>query len=95
MKNFWRHFKLPLIVTPVVVAIMIIIGIATVGQLKGSRLRKRAESLGQGMAVVSLIIIAPFWFYGAAQFGKERREALKKAKSKTVKKRRNPEEMSD
>jgi hypothetical protein len=80
MKDFLRHFKLSLIVTPIILLITTVVGIALVTQFKGANLKRRSEMLGQGMAIASMVLIAPFWIYGAIQLGKERRAALDSAK---------------
>lgn len=73
-----RHFKLPLIVTGVVVALALVFGLAAVTWIHQSKLsdRKklaRAQMLGAGTAVTTCLVIVPFWLFAAAKVGKERR----------------------
>lgn len=93
MQRFLRHFKLPLIVTAIAFVMMIVaglIGMTWIVQSRGPNKNERAAMLGQGLGVLTGVIVAPFWIYGAYQSGKERREALKKssAKSKSASPRR-------
>lgn len=84
-----RHFKLPLIVTAITVAIALVvgIGIATViyrAKISDRQKMARAEMLGGGMGIGVLVIIFPFWILAAGKVGKERRaarEAEQKAKA--------------
>ena len=88
MRRFWRFFKVPVIVTAVAFVTMIVAGLVCVmwiTQSGGPNQEQRAAMLGQGLATVTGILVAPFWIYSAYEAGKERREALKKeaaAKSK-------------
>lgn len=75
-----RHFKLPLIVTAITLAVALVAGIAIVTVIhrsgKSEREKKeRAELLGGGMAIGVLMISFPFWIFAAAKVGKERRAA--------------------
>lgn len=75
-----RHFKLPLIVTGVALLLALIAGIAMVTWIHRSPISdrqktERAQKLGGATAITILLVIAPFWFIGAARFGKERRAA--------------------
>lgn len=76
-----RHFKLPLIVTAITLAVAIMGGIAIVTVIHRAKIsdrekKARAEKLGGGVGVGVLLIITPFWLIGASKFGKERRAAL-------------------
>lgn len=95
MEHFLRHFKLALIVTAVAFVLMIVtglIGVTWIVQSRGPNKNERAAMLGQGLAVLTGVIVTPFWIYGAYQSGKERRKTLKKAsaKSKSTNPRRKP-----
>jgi hypothetical protein len=73
-----RHFKLPLIVTGVALALTLILGIVTVTWIDGSPLsnrqkEQRAQRLGTGAAAVLCVVVAPFWLASAARLGKQRR----------------------
>ena len=81
----FRFFKLPLIVTAVVFLLVVLAGIASffwIGSLPIPDREKaqRATMLGTGLGTMACFIIAPFWFYGAAQAGKVRRAALAQKK---------------
>lgn len=80
-----KQFRVPLVATAVVFVLMVVIGVASMGVIynsSGSNRKKaeRAGMLGTGIATVGCIAIAPFWFYTAAQIGKERRK--KKAQAR-------------
>jgi Na+/proline symporter len=79
-----RHFKLPLIVTAIAFVVCIAVGIAGATLMIGSggNVEKRAEILGQATGALTMLVIAPFWIYGAYQFGKERRAAQSKPQAK-------------
>ncbi|MCA9107416.1 MAG: hypothetical protein R3B96_15025 [Pirellulaceae bacterium] len=73
-----RHFKLPLIVTAIVFVLMIVASIAAFVWLGSQKipdrqLAERAGLLGSGIATLGMFVIAPFWLWGAAMLGKERR----------------------
>ena len=74
-----RHFKLPLVVTAITLAVALLAGIGIVTVIYKAKIsdrekKARAEMLGGGVGV--LLIITPFWLIGASKFGKERRAAL-------------------
>lgn len=73
-----RHFKIPLIVSAIVLVLMIAVGLAAAVWIakSGGGTEQRAQMLGQGLAMLTTILVFPFWIYGAAQYGKERRERL-------------------
>lgn len=76
-----RHFKLPLIVTAIVLVLAIGGGAFGITQIHRSgksnrEKRERAELLGGGVATLVCFIIFPFWIFAAAKVGKERRAAL-------------------
>jgi hypothetical protein len=85
-----RHFKLAMIVTATALIVCIVLGIAGVTWIHGSRgnTDKRAEMLGQGLGTLTTLVIAPFWIYGAYNLGKERRAAQSKPRAKTLPRRR-------
>ncbi len=76
-----RHFKLPLIVTGITLAVALIASIVIVTVIHRAKIsnrekKARAEKLGGGVSVGVLLIITPFWLIGASRFGKERRAKL-------------------
>lgn len=76
-----RHFKLPLVVTAITLAVALLAGIGIVTVIYKAKIsdrekKARAEMLGGGVGVGVLLIITPFWLIGASKFGKERRAAL-------------------
>ncbi len=76
-----RHFKLPLIITGVTLFVAIAGGIGVITWIHKSKISdrekaERAQKLGGGFAIVTLLIIAPPWLFAAAKFGKERRAKL-------------------
>ena len=86
MQQFLRHFKLSIIVTAVALVVMIVaglIGVSMIVKSGGGNSNERAAMLGQGLAVLTGILVSPFWIYGAYEMGKERRAALKKASTKS------------
>lgn len=78
-----RHFKIPLIVSAIVLVLMIAVGSAAVVWIakSGGTTDRNAQMLGQGLAILTSVLVFPFWIYGAAQYGKERRERLAGARS--------------
>lgn len=79
-----RHFKLPLIVTGIMFALVLTLGVAgaiAIAQSGGSNREKeaRAQMLGSGSAMLLGVVVAPFWWIAAAKLGKERRAAKKSA----------------
>ncbi len=82
-----RHFRLPLIVTGIVFALVVVAAIGgimyidKVGKSDGEK-RARGEKLGYGIGTFAGILIAPFWLFAAANLGKERRKALEASKIK-------------
>lgn len=86
MQRFLHHFKLAMIVTGIAFVLMIVVGLIGVSMIVksgGRNANERASMLGGGLATLTGIIVAPFWIYGAYEAGKERREALKKASTKS------------
>lgn len=80
-----RHFKLPLIITGVTLFVAIAAGLGVITWIHKSKLSdrekaERAQKLGGGFAIVTLLIIAPPWLFAAAKFGKERRAKLEAEK---------------
>lgn len=97
MQRFLRFFKLPLIVSGIAFVLMIVVGLVGVTwivQSGGPNTDERAGMLGGGLATLTGILIAPFWIYGAYEEGKERREALKKAKAQAKSKSAGPRKKS-
>ena len=93
MKTYWRHFKVPLIVTAITLTIMTFVGAALVGPpqpLPDGALNPRAANLGQNLGLLAALIATPFWVYAVLQAGKERRAELKQARSKPASSRRKP-----
>jgi hypothetical protein len=84
MQRFWRHFKLPTIVTVIALILMVISGLIAVNWIirSGQATEERAKMLGSGLATVTAIIVAPFWIYAAYVAGKERRAELRKMSQK-------------
>ncbi len=75
-----RHFKLPLIVTGIVLPLVLVLGIVGVTWIHQSPISNRekelrGQKLGSGAATMMCVVIGPFWLYAAAKFGKERRAA--------------------
>lgn len=74
-----RHFKLPIIVTAIALVLafgsVLLIG-TTIHRAKASNRQKmeRAQKLGLGIGVITLLVIAPFWLVAAGKVGKERRQ---------------------
>lgn len=81
MNTYWRHFKLPLIMTVLTLTIMTFVGAALIGPSQPSpdgAPHQSAVKLGQNLGLVGTLILVPFWVYAVLAAGKERREALKK-----------------
>ena len=75
-----RHFRVPLIVTGIALALAVLLGIAGVTwvhrtETSSRRKTERAQQLGQGMALATCLVVAPFWLAAAAKVGKARRKA--------------------
>ncbi|MDB5337890.1 MAG: hypothetical protein JWN70_3509 [Planctomycetaceae bacterium] len=91
VKTYWRHFKLPLIVTALTLTIMTFVGAALIGPVQpapaGSP-NQQAAKLGQNLGLLATLIVAPFWVYGVLAAGKERRQELKNARPKPANSRR-------
>lgn len=73
-----RHFKLPLIITGVTLFIAVVAGMGVVTWIHRSKVSdrdkaERAQKLGGGCAILTLLVIAPPWLFAAAKFGKARR----------------------
>lgn len=84
-----RHFKLPLIITSVTLVIAVAAGIGVVTWIHKSKIsdrekKARAEMLGGGFGILTLIIITPPWLFAAAKFGKERRAQQEAAKAESA-----------
>jgi hypothetical protein len=88
-----KHFKVPMIATAVVFALMLITGVVAITMItnsSGSSREKtqRAQMAGAGVATLGGICIAPFWILAAAKLGRERREQLKKSQTSRTRKSR-------
>jgi Na+/H+-translocating membrane pyrophosphatase len=74
-----RHFKLPLLVTGVALLALIVgtVIVTSIHRSKSSGARKleRAQMAGGAVAVITVVVIAPFWLIAAARVGRERRQA--------------------
>ena len=75
-----RHFRVPLIVTGIVLVLALLLGIAGVTwvhrtETSSRRRTERAQQLGRGMALATCLVVAPFWLAAAAKVGKARRKA--------------------
>jgi len=93
VKTYWRHFKVPLIVTAITLTIMTFVGAAFVGPPQPAPdgvPNQQAANLGQSLGLLATLITAPFWVYAVLQAGKERREELKQARPKPANSRRKP-----
>lgn len=89
-----RYFKLPLIVTGIVVFLVVIaggFGIYYIDKNSKSDQEKeyRGERFGQGLGAFAGILVAPFWLFAAAKMGKEKRLAKAEAKSKVFSQKKN------
>lgn len=87
-----RHFRLPLVVTGITLALVLMLGIAGVAWIHrsaGSQREKelRSQRLGSGAATATSLVIAPFWVFAAARLGKERRAAGDAARAKPGRRR--------
>lgn len=92
-----RYFRLPLIVTGIAFVVFLILGIT--GMVMIDRTARndqeklaRGTLLGQGLGTLFSFVVAPFWIYGAAKMGKDRRVALAEQNSKVIKKPKKKKE---
>lgn len=85
-----RHFKMPLIVSAIVLVVMIGLGLCGAYWIhrSGINTNQRAEMLGQGVGILTVVIVFPFWIFAAAKVGKERREKLAKPPARPASTRR-------
>jgi hypothetical protein len=89
VKTYWRHFKVPLIVTAITLTIMTFVGTALIGPPSPDGTpNPQAANLGQSLGLLATLIAAPFWVYAVLQAGKERRQELKQARPKPANSRR-------
>ncbi|MDH3584065.1 MAG: hypothetical protein OER86_07610 [Phycisphaerae bacterium] len=77
-----QHFKRPLIITGVAIAVALVLGIGAAtwiynSDISARKQHERAEMLGGGLGLTACLVAAPFWFAAAARVGRERREAHK------------------
>jgi ABC-type Co2+ transport system permease subunit len=80
-----KYFKLPLIVTAIVIPLMIVAVVASffwLDSLEISNREKaeRAARLGGGVATVGCVVLAPFWWVAAARLGKAKRQQSNRKK---------------
>ena len=73
------EFKLPLRITALALGLAFVVVIAGatwiyMSESSSSRANRRAEMMGSGLAVVTCLVVAPFWLVAAGKVGKERRE---------------------
>lgn len=73
------EFRLPIRVTVIafVVALVVVISGSTwiyMFESSSRRANRRAEMMGTGLAVVTSLVVAPFWLMAAGKVGQERRE---------------------
>lgn len=74
-----KHFKLPLIVTAIVLPLMLVVGIGAIYwifqlEIPESQKAERGGKAGSAIATMGCIILAPFWWVAAAKAGKALRE---------------------
>lgn len=72
------EFKLPIRVTAIAFGVVLVLVIAGstwiyMSESSSSRANRRAEMLGSGLAVMTCLVIAPFWLVAAGKVGQERR----------------------
>lgn len=75
-----RHLKLPLIVTGITLVLVVVVAILAITHINNAKIGsaekvERAQKFGASLAVVTCLVIAPFWLIAAAKAGKERRAA--------------------
>jgi tetrahydromethanopterin S-methyltransferase subunit C len=75
-----RHLKLPLIVTGISFVLVVIVAILAITHINNAKIgsaekAERAQKFGGSLAIVTCLVIAPFWVIAAAKAGKERRAA--------------------
>ncbi len=80
-RRVMQHFKLPLIVTAIVLPLTLVTALLAVTwifylDIPNAQKAQRAELMGNGIAKMGCIIMAPFWFFYAATFGNSRRKKL-------------------
>jgi len=91
MQRFWHFFKLPIIVTAIALPVVTVVGIVLLSSIMGKpNSDARAAMLGQGLGLLTAILLAPFWFYGMWEAGREHREKLQKARAKSKSKPSTP-----
>lgn len=85
-KPSMRAFRLQLIVTAIVLAAAIVFGLVTLTVIHKAKISDRqkvlrVQKLGTGTAMISLLIIAPFWLVAASKVGAARRKARENAQT--------------
>lgn len=78
-----KYFKLPLIVTAIVLPMALVFGIVATVWIFGLDISNREKAdragmVGTGAATLGCLVIAPFWFVASAKLGKERRKKMRR-----------------
>jgi len=79
------EFRLPIRVTVIAIVLALVVVIAGstwiyMSESSGSRANRRAEMMGTGLAVMTCLVVAPFWLVAAGKVGQDRREQRLAAK---------------
>ena len=89
VNTYWRHFKLPLIVTALTLTVMTVVGILIIPRNQPGNppaadgaANQQAAAFGQSLGLVATLIVGPFWVYGVLEAGKERRAELRASRAK-------------
>ena len=85
------EFKLPIRVTAIAFALALVATVAGctwiyMSESSNSRAMRRAEMMGSGVAVMTCLVIAPFWLMAAGKVGEERRAQKLAAKKERKRK---------
>lgn len=77
------RFKVPMIATAIILVLALVVSIGMITWVHGLKIperqkQERAQKLGGGVGVATVVAIAPFWLIAAAKLGKERRETAKR-----------------
>lgn len=72
-----QFFKKPLIITGIAIGLALVIGLITVTIIHQSdassrRKKERAEMLGTGVGLITILVITPFWLVAATKYRKDR-----------------------
>lgn len=73
-----HHFRLPLSITGIALALVLVVGLALVTKIHREKIGDRAkiarvQQLGRGLGIATMVVVAPFWILAAARLGRERR----------------------